>query len=120
MTIKIPGLNVENGLDLFDGDTELYLIVLRSFAANTPTVLEKLRSVSAETLAAYSATVHGLKGTSMSIGADDIGQTAKRLEALSKAGDLAGVQALNESFLKQVGILVKEIQAWLEKNASES
>ncbi|MCL2138232.1 MAG: Hpt domain-containing protein [Treponema sp.] len=116
MNIEIPGLNVKQGLDLYDGDEELYLIILRSYVDNTPEVLDQIRSVSAETLNNYASAVHGIKGTSANVGAEEIMQTAQKLEIMAKAGDLNGIMAENESFLKRADILIVDIRNWLEQN----
>ena len=120
LTIKIPGLDAEKGLDLFEDDVELYLIVLRSYADNTPPVLDKIRNVSAETLADYAIAVHGIKGTSTTIGAEEIRITAGKLEDLARAGDLNGVLAINDSFLKQTDDLINSIQSWFKQHDAGS
>jgi CheY-like chemotaxis protein/anti-sigma regulatory factor (Ser/Thr protein kinase) len=45
--IEIPGVDTKKGLSLYAGNTKVYLPLLRSYAANTPGVLDKLRTVSA-------------------------------------------------------------------------
>ena len=116
MKIDIQGLDTKRGLDLYDDDEEIYLAVLRSYSTNIPTTLNKLRNVSAETLPTYMIGIHGLKGTSANIGAEDIRAKATELEKMAKSGDLAGVQARNEAFLKEAEKLVSDIKAWLDKN----
>ena len=116
MKIDIPGIDSEKGLDLYDDDLDIYLTVLRSYAANTPTVIDRLRKVSAETLKDYAANAHGVKGTSANIGAEETRKTALKMETLAKAGDLQGVLAHNEAFLKEADTLVANIQNWLREN----
>ena len=116
MTIDIPGLDVQKGLALYDDEEDIYLIVLKSYAANTPAVLDKIRSVSPETLSNYSISVHGIKGTSANVGAVKIQEAALELEKMAKAGDLDGVLARNESFIKNVEETIKGIETWLEQN----
>jgi len=115
MKIEIPGIDAEKGLDLYDGDFDMYLAVLRSYAAKVPAALNKLRTVTAETLPDYTITVHGVKGTSTNIGAEETRIAASKLEAMAKAGDLSGVLAANETFLKQADKLLKDIQSWLKE-----
>ncbi|MCL2069625.1 MAG: Hpt domain-containing protein [Treponema sp.] len=115
MRIEIPGVDSTKGLDLYDDDEEIFLTVLRSFATNVPASLDQLRNVSAETLKDYAVTVHGVKGTCANIGAEETRQAAIKLETMAKAGDLSGVLANNEAFLKQADDLIKAIQDWLEK-----
>jgi HPt (histidine-containing phosphotransfer) domain-containing protein len=90
--------------------------MLRSYIANTPGVLEKLRNVTAENLPAYVITVHGLKGTSAGIGAQAVREAAAELEAKSRAGDLQGVLAKNEKLIRDTEIVVANVKEWLEEN----
>jgi len=116
MAIEIPGVDTKKGLSLYAGARKVYLPLLRSYTANTPEVLDKLRIVSAETLPDYVVTVHGLKGTSGSIGAEVLRETALNLEMLSRAGDLQGVLALNGKLIADAETLVANIKAWLREN----
>ena len=116
MAVEIPGVDAEKGLELYDDDLDLYMIILRSYVTNTPAVLDALRTVTAENLAEYAATIHGIKGTSATIGAEETRQAAANLEAMAKAGDLEGVMTGNGAFLKQAEALVAAIRAWLEEN----
>jgi len=116
MKIEIPGVDTKKGLSLYVGDTDIYLPLLHSYAANTPIVLEKLRAVSAENLSDYVIAVHGLKGTSAGIGAETIREAALELENLSRAGDLQGVLAKNGKLISETEIIVDNIKSWLEKN----
>ena len=115
MKIDIPGIDAVKGLDLYDDDIDIYLTVLRSYAANTPIVLDRLRQVSAETLKDYAANAHGVKGTSANIGAEETRMTALKMENLAKAGDLQGVLANNEAFLKEADKLIENINRWLKE-----
>jgi len=88
LVIEIPGVDTKKGLSLYAGETDIYLPLLRSYVANTPTVLEKLKTVLADNLTSYVITVHGLKGTSAGIGAETIREAALELENKS-SGRLA-------------------------------
>ncbi|MCL2762652.1 MAG: hypothetical protein FWD36_05540 [Treponema sp.] len=116
MTIEISGVNADSGLELCDGDLTIYLRSLHLYVSSVPVTLEKMRNVSAETLRNYSVNAHGIKSISEYIGAEEARKTAKELEAMAKNGDLAGVLAQNESFIKYAGNLVDNIQNWLKKN----
>ena len=116
MTIKIPGVDVESGLDLCDGEVDIYLRVLRSYIIDVTGALEKIRNVSKETLKDYAVSVHGVKSTSAAIGAEETRKVAKQLEDMAKGGDLAGVLAINSAFVKNTENLVAGVRAWLEKN----
>ena len=120
MTIKIPGLDAQKGLELYDDDEDIYLTVLRSYVHNIPDSLEVLRNVSAETLQDYYIKAHGLKGTSANIGAEDVRQLALKLETMAKSGDLNGVLAENETLIKLAEELIGNIKKWLDENDAKT
>ena len=113
--ITIPGVDTKKGLSLYAGEIDIYLPLLRSYIANTPTTLEKLRSVTKETLPDYVISVHGLKGTSAGIGAEDVREKALELEQMSRAGDLQGVLLKNGKLIADTEAVVSGIRAWLQQ-----
>jgi HPt (histidine-containing phosphotransfer) domain-containing protein len=116
MVIEIPEIDAASGLELCDGDMGIYLNSLRLYVSSIPASLEKMSGVSNETLKDYSIAVHGVKSMSEYIGAEEARKTAKQLEALAKGGDLAGVLAQNETFIKYAQNIVASVRSWLEKN----
>jgi len=114
--INIQGIDTEKGLSLYDGDTELYLSVIRSYAVNTPAILDKLRNVTAENLRDYDINVHGLKGSSANIGAEEVRQKALDMELKAKDGDLPAVLAGNDDLLNDAGTLVTAVREWLSEH----
>jgi CheY-like chemotaxis protein/nitrogen-specific signal transduction histidine kinase/HPt (histidine-containing phosphotransfer) domain-containing protein len=116
ITIEIPGVDTQKGLTLYDGDTDIYLPLLRSYIKNTPSTLEKLKAVSEEDLKSYVINVHGLKGTSAGIGAEEVRAQALELEKLSRAGDLQGVLAGNDKLIADAQVIVTNVKKWLDKN----
>jgi CheY-like chemotaxis protein len=108
-------LNWTAGLDRYE-EEDIYLRILRSYSVHTPELLEKLRSLSRETLADYAVTVHGLKGASYGICADGIGKKAEELEYAAKAGNYEKVAADNEAFTGRVEKFLADLAALLEKN----
>jgi PAS domain S-box-containing protein len=114
--IKITGVDTEKGLSLYGNDPDIYLPLLHSYVSNTPDILNKLKTVSEETLPEYTINVHGLKGSSASIGAEIVKETAANLEKLARAGDLQGILARNERLIRGTENIVANIKAWLEKN----
>jgi HPt (histidine-containing phosphotransfer) domain-containing protein len=116
LVIEIPGVDTKKGLSLYAGARKVYLPMLRSYAHNTPKVLDKLRSVKAENLHDYVITVHGLKGTSAAIGAERIRTAALELENLSRSGDLQGVLERNDKLIADTQEVVANVTEWLDKN----
>jgi len=119
MDIKIPGINADSGLELCDGSEKIYIHSLRLFVSNIPASLEKLKNVSKDTLASYAIAVHGVKGVSQYVGADEAVDTAKQLEAMAKEGNLDGVMAANNGFIQHMEKLLNNVKTWLERNTNE-
>jgi signal transduction histidine kinase/DNA-binding response OmpR family regulator len=103
--LRIDGLDLEKALERFGGDKESLLDVLSSYAERTPPLLEELREVTPENLAAYAVTVHGVKGASRGICAEDLGSRAEALEHAAKAGNFGFVAQNNAAFLDAAGKL---------------
>ena len=120
---NIPGVNMDAGIDLYGGEMDIYISVLESFAANTPEVLSKLRSLFAgnltmEKLADYAIIVHGIKSISGTIAAEDINKKALKLETMAKAGNLPGILAENDAFIEDTQTLIQDIINWLKVSAN--
>ena len=113
MTIEIPGVDVKSGLDLCDGDVNIYLRILRSYVIDMTAALEKIRNVSEETLRDYTVSIHGVKSVNAAIGAEEARKTAKQLEDMARAGDLKGVLAMKDAFVKYAEKLVAGVRTWL-------
>jgi CheY-like chemotaxis protein len=109
----VQGIDLRAARERYGSD-EAYLEVLRFYAAETAQLLEKLRAVTAETLADYAVTVHGIKGSSNGVCALELGQRAQGLETAAKAGDFDFVAAHNGRFLETAGELLANIRQLLE------
>ncbi|MCL2180542.1 MAG: ATP-binding protein [Treponema sp.] len=117
---KINGLDIIKGIAKFEGDEKIYLIVIRTYAANLRSKLDELASVTNETLNAYYIKVHGVKGTSLDIYADQIGKKAAALEAAAKDGNMDYIRENNSSFLDSARELVISIEEMLEQLDKEN
>jgi HPt (histidine-containing phosphotransfer) domain-containing protein len=115
MAVDIPGVLPDKINELYNGDMDIYLPVVESYLSSIPEVLDKMRSVSAQTLANYAAYVHGVKSTSDSIGAEEARKLAYELEKLAKAGDLSAVLEKNGALISCVDKLITDLKAWLAK-----
>ena len=113
MDIQIPGVDIDKVIDLYEDDIDLYVKVARSYVSSTPAVLDKLKNVSAETLADYAVSIHSIKGTSTTVGAEETRIAALNLEKMAKAGDLPGVLAENPAFITHMDKLIDDIRKWL-------
>ena len=77
--IHIDGLDMEEAISRF-GSEEAYLDVLRSYAVNTPQLLEQMRRLSDTDLSDCALLAHGMKGASYGVGAKALGDMAEKLE----------------------------------------
>ncbi|MCL1835295.1 MAG: ATP-binding protein [Oscillospiraceae bacterium] len=117
LKLGADGLDMEKALEKFSGDEDLYYDVLRSFAINTPPLLEQCGSVTEEGLADYERLVHGIKGSSSSICADEFAGIAERLERAARDLDYEFISKHNEPFLDAARHLLAEINELIDKRA---
>ena len=122
----IPGLDIEKGIARFNGDVEAYILVLRSYAKNTAPLIKASKVVDKENLIEYESIVHGIKGSSRSIFALEIGDTAEKLENAARAGDYNYIITFNTGFsiavqrlISYISELVEEIDADNQKPVKE-
>jgi signal transduction histidine kinase/CheY-like chemotaxis protein len=115
-----------NGIDLLKGrerygNDNAYLDVLRSYCLHTPSLLEQLRSLAAGNtdLEGYTIAVHGLKGSSYGICADEAGREAEKLENAAREGDVDYVKKTNESLIGMVNMLLLDLKELLAMAASK-
>jgi PAS domain S-box-containing protein len=111
---EIPGINMKLGLSLYEDDMEMFTEILASYVENLPSELEKLHDVSEENLSDYAINIHTAKGAFAGIGAKELSLRAKEMEGMAKAGNLAGVSAVNEEFIKDAKTLIENAGKWLE------
>ena len=116
---KIEGLDIARGLEQFDGDEVAYVKILRSYAANVRSMLMTIETVDEDSLADYKITVHGIKGTSYYIFADQVGKLAEALETASAAGDLDYVREHNMAFHEATWKLIGDLEDMLRVYDSE-
>jgi len=111
----VPGIKIEKGLSHFNGDKDAYLDVLRSYAKNTPPLLEASGQVDPNRLTEYATIVHGIKGSSSGICAEETAGIAKALENAALAEDYDYVAAHNESLTATARRLISDITFMLEE-----
>ncbi|GHU67681.1 hypothetical protein AGMMS49983_19210 [Clostridia bacterium] len=111
----IPDFDAKIVFSKFGDDAESVRAVLQSYVKSTPSLLDRLRTVDEETLPDYAITVHGVKGSSRSIGAEGIGRLAEALEFAAKRSDLSFVRENSKDFIEQTERLIEDIGAALEE-----
>jgi signal transduction histidine kinase/CheY-like chemotaxis protein len=114
MAGEIVGIDKEKALKRFSGDAAVLMEVLRSYSENTPPLLDDLELyLKEERLADYAIAVHGVKGSSYGVCADEIGKLAEALENAAKVEDLSAVRSEHEHFVGEVKVLLASIKDML-------
>jgi len=117
---ELYGIDTKNGYDRFGNDAESYLAILRSYAVNTPSFFDSFKVVTRENLANYAIAVHGVKGSSRGICAEEVGTKAEALEKAAKQGDLDFVTANNGDLTETTWKVINSINDLLNKMDAES
>ncbi|GHU06970.1 hypothetical protein FACS1894151_00580 [Spirochaetia bacterium] len=113
-TNSVEGIHVENALERF-GTGDIWLSSVKTWVASTPALLEDLREIKADTLEQYRITVHGIKGSSYAIAADDVGRLAEELEKAAGAGDLDFIYSHGTPFITAVEDLIGSLKVLVER-----
>jgi CheY-like chemotaxis protein len=108
----LAGIDIARGLERCRSDVA-YADILRSYADSMPDFLDTLRGVSPENLGSYAVTVHGIKGASYQICADEAGRQAEALEHASKGGDWEKVKRENKNFIETMETLLAVLRDFL-------
>jgi len=116
----VDGLNIAEGLKRYDGDEEIYLKILQSYAGSVRSMLEPVKTVSSDVLSGYKIKIHGIKGASFDIFADQIGMKAEALENAADIGDLNFINEHNPAFLEDAEKLINDVEEMLSAINAEN
>jgi signal transduction histidine kinase/CheY-like chemotaxis protein len=105
----VEGVNIQAGNARYQ--KKGYLDVLRSYCIHTPALLEKLRQNKSED--EYIITVHGLKGSSAGICADEVTKQAEALEHAARKKDKRFIELNNDIFIRNVEELLERLRKFL-------
>ncbi len=110
--MRALGVNIGNGLIYSRNDDGFYRELIAEYAKNSVSKLNELETYYAgKDLKDYATRVHAIKSTSKMIGAAELSETARRLEAAAKAGDSGTVDTLHPGFISGYGALMRAILA---------
>ena len=110
---SIPGIDFAAGVKRMANREDAYIRVLTSYAANMPALLDKIRAVTVDTMADYTVNIHGIKGSSYGICADEVGKEAEALEMAAKNGGYETIFAKNDDFILQVEKLIGDLKNFI-------
>jgi PAS domain S-box-containing protein len=112
--LTVKGIDLAAGRERYATD-DIFLEIIRSYCIHTPILLEKIRSFPGEKPEQYAITVHGLKGSSYSICANEVGDYAAALEIAARAKDIETIRAKNSGLIKTVETLLSSLNKLLAK-----
>jgi signal transduction histidine kinase/HPt (histidine-containing phosphotransfer) domain-containing protein/ActR/RegA family two-component response regulator len=113
----VRGLDIQAGLDRIGGNMEIYIEILKIYIESTPAILDVIRVPMADKLKDYAIAIHGIKGSSLNIGAEKIGKLAAELEADAKADNLEAVLSKNRNFIYLTEKLIADMTNFVNENA---
>jgi len=116
----VQGINIRKGLRRFAGDKSAYMEVLRSYLKNTPPLLDFYGKINKNNLTEYETMIHGIKGSSRGIAADEIGGMAETLENAASSGDYSFITANNKIFVDSVNVLLSDLKKMIEQFDSDN
>jgi len=116
----VPGIDIQRGLNRYEGDAYIYMAILRSYAASVKAILESIKTVDKSSLADYKLGIHSIKGASYDIFADKIGKLAEDLENAAKNDDIDFIDKNSDDFYNETWTLIKEIDSAIKKVESEN
>jgi len=105
----IDGIDILKGLEQMDNDETAYMQILRSYADNVRSMLMSIKTVDENDLYNYKVKVHGIKGTSSYVFAEQVGRQAESLEKAADAGDIGYINEHNPAFLETAWKLVNDL-----------
>lgn len=119
--LNIVGLSTEKGIINIGGSVEDYLEILDIFVADSESRIDELNDFLAKgDIKSFTISVHGLKSASANLGAYEISEMAKKLEAAGKLEDANYIEANMAEFSDSLTAMLSNIKSYLNDNQKES
>jgi len=114
--IEIDGVDVKKGISATGGSVENYIQILITYHKDGLKKIEEIKkSLETDNYSLYTTYAHALKSASASIGAFNVSEQAKALEAAGRQKDYSFIKQHNPDFLKSLENLLKHIGIALNK-----
>jgi len=108
--IKIEGMDVRKGISMTGGTFESYVQALMAFHKDGLKKLDEIKKcLETDNYPLYTTYVHALKSASASLGALDLSERAKFLEAAGRQEDASFIRLQNPQFLISLEALLNNI-----------
>jgi len=110
---KIAGLDILRGIKRYHDDEDAYIRVLNAYSIAVRDMLGYIKDVDGDDLDDYRIRVHGIKGASFDVYADETAENAEKLEKAAIAKDFAYITQHNSSFIDTVNEFLDTIDNML-------
>jgi signal transduction histidine kinase/CheY-like chemotaxis protein len=111
----VEGIGFVTTLALYGNSGAAYMPILKSFVSYTPPLLEKMDIHQKALSPDYAIEAHGLKGTCNAIGATQMAELARELEAAARGGDFDLVRRKHGPMRREALELTTRLQALLDE-----
>jgi signal transduction histidine kinase len=122
-TKSIRGLDIARGVERYHGNEDAYMKVLHSYSISTEGMLQFIEKTNIDNIASYRIKVHGIKGASYDIYAEQIAKKFEKLENAAVSEDVEFISKHNTLYIESARKLLKKIndllQAVKEENPNE-
>ena len=113
-----PDINLDTGLTYCMDSKSFYVEILNDF--KDAKSAEKIQAAfDSADVKNYQILVHALKSTSLSIGAENLSDKAKKLEQAAKENNFDEIQANHEDLMTTYKKIREQIEEWLKENSNE-
>jgi CheY-like chemotaxis protein len=106
---SIKGLDIARGVKRYHGDEDAYMKVLHSYSISTEDMLKFIEKTNIDDIASYRIKVHGIKGASYDIYAEQIANKFEKLENASVSEDVEFIGKHNTPYIASARKLLESI-----------
>jgi PAS domain S-box-containing protein len=110
----VEGLDLQKGLDRYNGDEDTYLKVMRSYISSVNIMLNYIESFDENKLHDYKVRVHGIKGASYDIFADDIAKKASELEQAADEKNIHFIRVNHNELIHDARRFILRLETMLQ------
>ncbi|MCL2663060.1 MAG: ATP-binding protein [Oscillospiraceae bacterium] len=117
---NIKGLDIVRGVNRYHGDEDAYMKVLHSYSISTEGMLQFIENTNVDNIASYRIKVHGIKGASYDIYAEQIAKRFEKLEKAAVSEDVEYISKNNTPAIESARKLLTKVNDLLKKVKEEN
>lgn len=117
----IPNVDVKAGLELCGGNSDAYIAVMKTFVETAEESILRIENFAqSRNYKDYTTEVHGLKSSSLAIGAKELSEMAKQLEAAGRREDYKQIMYETPTLIARYTDVVEHIRPFVETEKHSS